>query len=126
AFFRRGADVPCGDFEQTHFDRAHPGEFRPDPAFVRTAVVNGATHTEEGWRTFSPYWQPGAKAKACAYDLQETQKVTFPDGHSVACSSREADLLPACGCGRGLRYCYAPGTLAIAPVLASFREQLGK
>ncbi|MFL5248485.1 MAG: hypothetical protein ACJ79V_11735 [Myxococcales bacterium] len=126
AAIRRGGDVPCGDFEQTHFDPAHPGELRPDPAFVRTVDVNGVTVRQEGYRTISPYWDPTTKAKACAYDLQETAQALHPNGRTVSCSSREADALPECGCGRGLRYCYGPGPAVIPPVLASFREQLGR
>src|SRR3954467_7604193 len=126
AAIRRGGDVPCGDFEQTHFDPAHPGEPRPAPAFVRTVDVNGVTVRQEGYRTISPYWDPTTKAKACAYDLQETAQALHPNGRTVSCSSREADALPECGCGRGLRYCYGPGPAVIPPVLASFREQLGR
>ena len=113
----------CGDFEQTNFDPAYPGEFRPDPAFVRSPAPGVR---QEGWRWVNPYWNPATRIRACAYDAQESVRAALPNGQMVSCVTRDGDAAPGCGCGKGLRYCYAPGVAATAPVLASMREQLGR
>ena len=116
----------CGDYEQTHF--LPGGGFRPDPAFIRTSMVNGTTVRQEGWRMVTPYWST-TPIKVCAYDAQETETVTIGTGanaRTLSCGHYETNGNLACGCGVGLKFCFGP-TAAVRTVIAnSAREQLGR
>lgn len=107
--FRGVTDATCGDFEQTQFDPAFPGEHRPKPG------------SPEGWRMVSPYWDPANPVKVCAYDAQETLKAGTKD-----CKTADANSEKACGCGPNLRFCYGPSSVTSKAVLSAFREQLNR
>jgi hypothetical protein len=119
---RGHANAGCDDFEQTHFDPAYPGEFRPDPAYV---LVDAEGIRHEGWRWVKPFWSddPNFKIKVCAYDAQETLSVATP-GNVTECASIAGRKLQQCGCGPGLRSCYPTNFLVDNAVKASLREQL--
>ncbi|MEW6433167.1 MAG: hypothetical protein AB1730_16810 [Myxococcota bacterium] len=110
----------CGDFEQTQFTQ--PG-FVPAAAGIRTTVVNGVTVKQEGWRYVTPYWDPTARIKVCAFDAMETTSVTV-SGKAIACNTVEGDARPECGCGPGLAYCYGPVAQVRNVIHAAMREQL--
>jgi hypothetical protein len=110
----------CGDFEQTHFVGT---TFAPDPAFVRTSVVNTVTVKQEGWRMVAPYWAPTTRVKVCAYDAMETTSVTVAS-KVIGCNTPASDARPECGCGPGLRFCYGPAAATRDVMLAAMREQL--
>lgn len=110
----------CGDFEQTSFTQ--PG-FVPTVAGIRTSVVNGVTIKQEGWRYVTPYWDPTARLKVCAFDAMETASVTV-GGRTIACNTPDGDGRAECGCGPGLAYCYGPANQVRAVVHAAMREQL--
>jgi len=116
--------LQCGDFEQTQF--LPGGQFRPDPAGIRTTMVNGVAVRQEGWRLVTPYWST-TPIKVCAYDAQETETVTIGTGataRTLSCGHYETNGNIACGCGAGLKFCYGP-TAAVRTVIAnSAREQL--
>jgi hypothetical protein len=117
--------LQCGDYEQTHF--LPGGGFRPDPAFIRTTVVNGVTVRQEGWRLVTPYWST-TPIKVCAYDAQETETVTVGTGaaaRTLSCGHFETNGNPACGCGVGLKFCYGPTASVRNVITASAREQVG-
>lgn len=120
---RNHANAGCSDFEQTHFDPAHPGEFRPDPAYVQVDA-DGVLH--EGWRYVHPFWEkdPAAKLKVCAFDAQEAVNVPASGGTTVDCASIPGRKLRECGCGPGLQSCYPTGFVIDNPIKASLREQL--
>ncbi|MEJ7730550.1 MAG: hypothetical protein WKG00_15180 [Polyangiaceae bacterium] len=99
----------CANVQQTQFDPAFPGEFRPKA---------GVT---EGWRMVAPYWDPATPIKVCAYDAQES----LEDG-GVACNTPESAGKKGCGCGPGLRFCYGPAGVTNTPIVESLREQLGR
>lgn len=107
----RGGDgtTGCADVQQTQFDPAHPGEFRPKP---------GVT---EGWRMVTPYWDPANPIKVCASEAQQT----LEDG-GVACNTPESVSKKGCGCGPNLQFCYGPNTMVNLPIMESLREQLGR
>jgi hypothetical protein len=111
--YRGALDTECGDFQQTAFDPAFPGEFRP----VVTPDANGVKR--EGWRMVTPYWDRSITVKVCAFDAQETVRVG-----NLACNTPEGGNNPACGCGPNLRHCYGPGVANA--ILASLREQLSR
>lgn len=119
---RNHASAGCFDFEQTHFDPAYPGEFRPDPAYIQIDV-DGVLH--EGWRWVHPFWDPDPQAqmKVCAFDAQETTSV-MSGGVDVPCNSLAGRKIRACGCGPGLRSCYPANFVIDNPIKASLREQL--
>lgn len=117
----------CGDFEQTEFDPAYPGEYRllPTPAGQTTPRI-------EGWRWVSPYWDPENPIKVCAFDAQETE---FPGGTTMvngipdtprSCADRSGANHFSCGCGPNLRWCSPGRTLFDGPVKDSMREQFGR
>lgn len=117
--------LQCGDYEQTHF--LPGGGFRPDPAFIRTTVVNGVTVRQEGWRLVTPYWS-ATPIKVCAYDAQETETVTLGTGaaaRTLSCGNFETNGQLACGCGVGLKFCYGPTANVRNVITASAREQVG-
>lgn len=122
--FRGASDGGCGDYEQAHFDAAYPGEFRPDPAFVKTSTVNGVTVAQEGWRLVAPYWAPATQVKVCAFDAQESPQANLPNGRPASCSAKAGEPAQGCGCGPGLRWCYGQGTQL--PIQQALREQLGR
>ncbi len=113
----------CGNYEQTHFDPAYPGQFRPDPAFVYTEVQNGLTVSQEGWRLVKPYWDPASTVKICAFEAQET--LTTNSG-AESCGSVGGQGKHECGCGPGLQFCFGPRKIVEALVVDSMREQLGR
>jgi hypothetical protein len=115
------SNVNCGDFEQTHFDPAFPGQFRPDPAFIQTAVINGTTVKQEGWRYVTPYWDPTTQIKVCAFEAQETPSVKI-NTVDVPCGVPQGNGNVACGCGPSLKWCYTRA--ADRAILFSLREQL--
>ncbi|HYX92482.1 MAG TPA: hypothetical protein VE782_13050 [Myxococcaceae bacterium] len=120
-----GLESSCGDFEQTQFDPNYPGEYRPNPAAVRTVTLaSGATVKQEGWRYVSPYWAPGTPIKVCAYDAQESPAAQLPNGGQVPCGTPRGNAAPGCGCGPNLRWCFGPRGLVELPILSSMREQL--
>lgn len=129
--FRGASDVvtaangsQCGDFEQTQF--LPGGNFVPAPAGIRTAVVNGVTVKQEGWRLVTPYWST-TPVKVCAFDAQETETVTLGTGTSartLSCGHYETNGNPACGCGAGLKFCYGPTANVRNVITAAAREQL--
>lgn len=116
----------CGDFEQTEFDPAFPGEYRllPTPAGQTTPRI-------EGWRWVSPYWDPENPIKVCAFDAQET---VFPGGTTMvdgipdvprSCADRSGVNHFSCGCGPNLRWC-SPGSARFDNIVKqSMREQFG-
>lgn len=121
----------CGDFEQTNFDPAFPGQFRPHPDFI--VYQNKGTTDEtrqEGWRMVEPYWAPGTQVKVCAYDAQLTPTSTIGTGASartVSCGSSDADGKRECGCGPNLQWCHPQSaTLVETPIRNALREQLGR
>jgi hypothetical protein len=95
--YRGEADAMCDNHEQTAFDPAHPGDFRP----IDVPVTDGVAH--EGWREVESYWAPGTKVKVCAYDAQETEH----SDEGAPCNTPEGRQAKECGCGPGLAYCYA-------------------
>ncbi len=119
----------CGDFEQTFFDPAYPGQFRVDPsaATVFKEVQNGKTVVQEGYRLVHPYWDPVAtnRIKVCAFDAQETPSVVIA-GRTVSCGDPTANNRPECGCGPNLRFCYGNPNQVANAITASLREQLGR
>jgi hypothetical protein len=117
----------CGDFEQTHFDAAFPGEFRPDPAFIYTEVQDSKTMKQEGWRLVHPYWDPDPKAliKVCAFEAQETLTAQVQK-KTTSCGDATANGKPECGCGPNLRFCYGPNQQVATVITAALREQLGR
>lgn len=126
--FRGAGDVStalgaqCGDFEQTQFSPG--GAFVPAAAGIRTAVVNGVTVKQEGWRMVTPYWS-STPIKVCAFDAMETTSVTVGT-KVIECNTVDADARPECGCGPNLRYCYGPVSQVRAPIFAAMREQLNQ
>jgi len=114
--FRGDRDALCKDVEQTAFDPAFKGEFRPV-----VAAVGGVR--EEGYRLVQPYWAPTTTVKVCAFDAQETKSVT-KNGQSIACNTPAGRAEAACGCGPNLRYCFARESQEV--ILGSMREQLGR
>jgi hypothetical protein len=111
--YRGENDATCSkQLEQTAFDPAHPGEFRP----IDVPITEGVA--KEGWREVAPYWAPGTKVKVCAYDAQETVK--SDDG--APCNSPEGRQAKECGCGPGLAYCYTQE--ADSALFADMRTQL--
>ncbi len=121
----------CGDFEQTGFDPAFPGQFRPHPDHIR--YENAGTQTEtrqEGWRMVEPYWAPGTQVKVCAYDAQETPTATVGSGanaRTVSCGDSAADGRRECGCGPNLRWCYPQSAALVeTPLRNDLREQMGR
>ena len=119
----------CGDFEQTTFDAAFPGQFRVDvaAASVYKETQGGVTVTQEGYRLAHPYWEadPLVKIKVCAFDAQETPTVVI-GGKTVSCGDATANSRRECGCGPNLRFCYGPAAVVAASITASLREQLGR
>lgn len=120
----------CGDFEQTQFDPAFPGEFRPHPDHI--VYENRGTSTEtrqEGWRWVEPYWAPGTQLKVCAYDAQHTPTATIGSGanaRTVSCGHSDADGRRECGCGPNLQWCQPPSAALVeTPIRNALREQLG-
>jgi hypothetical protein len=118
--FRGALGATCADVEQTAFDPAFPGEYRPINVTPDSSGVK-----REGWRMVRPYWDPTTTIKVCAYDAQEgtTGKI---GNQTVACNAPEAGNAPTCGCGPSLRYCYGPGSVSSTRILESLREQLGR
>jgi hypothetical protein len=121
----------CGDFEQTQFDPAFPGQFRPHPAFIIYQNPGTSDETrQEGWRWVEPYWSPGTPIKVCAYDAQLTPTTTIGSGsnaRTVSCGSTEADGRRECGCGPDLRWCHPQSQAMVDnPIRQSLREQLGR
>lgn len=114
--YRGEINTYCADVEQTEFDPAFPGQFRP----VVTPNADGLRI--EGWRMVAPYWDPQNPVKVCAYDAQETPSVVV-NGRTFDCSNRTGVNRIECGCGPDLRWCSR--STAEAVVRASFREQLG-
>jgi hypothetical protein len=119
--YRGASDEGCGDFQQKHFDPNFPGEFRPDPAFVKTDAMTGAM--QEGWRVVAPYWDPTNPIQVCAFDAQETVSDTVK-GKMAACNTPNGNLSAACGCGKDLRYCYVGAVDTV--IHGALREQLGR
>ncbi|MBM4381062.1 MAG: hypothetical protein FJ086_17455, partial [Deltaproteobacteria bacterium] len=119
----------CGDFEQTAFDPAFPGQYRVDPngATVRRSTVNGKTVFQEGWRWVHPYWEadPAVKVKICAFDAQEIPTATV-GGKTVSCGDYTANNRRECGCGPGLKSCFGPPQKVSQVITASLREQVGR
>jgi hypothetical protein len=119
----------CGDFEQTTFDPAFPGQFRIDPASASAykEVQGGKTVVQEGYRLVHPYWDPSptAMVKVCAFDAQETPTVVV-GGKTLSCGESAANGSKACGCGANLRFCYGPTALVANPITTALREQLGR
>jgi hypothetical protein len=119
----------CGDFEQTTFDPAFPGQFRIDraSASVYKETQGAKTVYQEGWRLVHPYWEPNpaTMVKVCAFDAQETPSVMI-DGSPVSCGDYTAGNQRACGCGPNLRFCYGPPQQVANAITASLREQLGR
>lgn len=116
--------LQCGDYEQTNF--LPGGEFRPDPAFIRTTMVNGVAVRQEGWRLVTPYWST-TPIKVCAYDAQETLTATLGTGaaaRTLSCGHYETNGVQSCGCGPGLRFCYGPTAQVRTPIANAAREQL--
>ncbi len=118
--YRGAPDAGCGDYEQTFFDPAFPGEFRPDPAHI-TLDAQGVKH--EGYRMVAPYWDPTNPIPVCAFDAQTASTVTSK-GVSTACTTPAGNSLTACGCGKDLAYCYPGGNVVDAVIKSSLREQL--
>lgn len=108
----------CGDFEQTQFTAG----FVPATAGIRTAVVNGTTVKQEGWRMVTPYWST-TPVKVCAFDAMETASVTVGSA-TIACNTPEGDARPECGCGPNLRFCYGPTAQVRTVIQSAMREQL--
>ncbi len=119
--------LECGDFEQTQFDPAYPGQYRPLPAAVRTydePLVDGGVrvHKQEGWRWVQPYWLPaGQRVRVCAFDAQETPSVTV-GATTIVCDGATNNA--ACGCGPNLRSCHGVPADWRTPLSEDFREQL--
>ncbi len=141
--FRNDPDIStahgdgCGDFLQTHFDPAHPNEFRPDPAFVRVTTLTGGKRVyQEGYRLVRPYWAPtGPDIKVCAFDAQETESVVLGtrtyqcgdpalQGGENSSETATAAIKRACGCGKNLKWCYGPRAKVADVITSSLREQL--
>lgn len=129
--YRNVSDNGCGDYEQTHFDPAYPGQSRPDPAFVQTTMVNGVAELQEGYRYVTPYWAhaqagapPPAPIKVCAFEAQESAEANLPNGKPASCATKAGEGARGCGCGPGLRWCYGPQTAL--PIQQALREQLGR
>ena len=121
----------CGDFEQTNFDPAFPGQFRPHPDHI--VYENKGTTTEtrqEGWRMVEPYWAPGTQVKVCAYDAQLTPTVVIGSGanaRTVSCGSSDADGRRECGCGPNLQWCHPQSATPVeTPIRDALREQMGR
>jgi hypothetical protein len=114
--FRGDRDARCLDVEQTAFDPAFPGEFRP------VVAAQGGLR-QEGYRMVQPYWAPKTTVKVCAFDAQESKTVT-KNGQGLACNTPLGRVEPACGCGPNLRYCFAGDSTKT--ILSSMREQLGR
>ncbi len=119
----------CGDFEQTTFDPAFPGQFRIDPASasVYKEVQGAKTVYQEGYRLVHPYWDPTptSMVKVCAFDAQETPTVVIGT-KTVSCGDVAANGQKACGCGANLRFCYGPAAMVANAITTSLREQLGR
>lgn len=119
--------LECGDYEQTQFDPAFPGQYRPLPSAVRTydePLLDGGVrvHKQEGWRWVQPYWLPaGQRIRVCAFDAQETPSVTVGTT-TVPCDGAANNV--ACGCGPNLRYCQGLPADWRTPLANDFREQL--
>ncbi|MBS2018604.1 MAG: hypothetical protein JST00_37405 [Deltaproteobacteria bacterium] len=118
--FRGGDDVASCDTkrEQTEFDPAFPGEFRP--INVPTVLDDeGKSVKQEGYRLVHPYWAPSTTVKVCAFDAQETKSV-----NGVSCGTRAGIAKTACGCGPNLQWCFGPDVAA--QVSTSLREELAR
>jgi hypothetical protein len=112
-------DVTCdGAREQTEFDPAFPGQFRPINVPVVTEA-DGNTYRQEGYRMVKPYWSPTTFVKVCAYDAQETLKVG-----NQSCGEMGATGRAECGCGPSMKWCYGPTT--IQELAMDLREQLAR
>jgi len=119
----------CGDYQQTAFDPAYPGEFRP------VVQPNAEGFRIEGWRMVEPYWAPGTQIKVCAYEAQQTLYPDPPDVRTTIdgkanqrrmCSDRSGANQMACGCGPNLRWCSPGGNNMDNKVKAAYREQFGR
>jgi hypothetical protein len=118
--YRGGPDTDCGGYEQKFFDPAFPGEFRPDPAHVKTDAQG---NTQEGYRMVAPYWDLANPIAVCAFDAQES--VTgLAKGKKEACNTPAGSTSPDCGCGKNLEYCYPTGTVVDSATKGAMREQL--
>ena len=119
----------CGDFEQTTFDPAFPGQFRIDATSpsVYKEVQGTKTVFQEGYRLVHPYWEPNPATmiKVCAFDAQETLTVIIGT-RAVSCGDYTANNQKACGCGPNLRFCYGPAAQVANAITGSLREQLGR
>lgn len=119
--YRGDQNAWCGDFQQTHFDPAYPGQYRPDPNYIQT---DGSGNKQEGWRMVAPYWDPGNPIPVCAFDAQESVTAKDTKGNDTTCNTLAGDLVAGCGAGKSLAY--VAGTGVDVAVKAALREQLGQ
>ena len=84
----RGERVPCLDEPAVITD-----------GVIQTTEVDGTFR--EGWIEMTPYWDPEATLKVCAFDAQ----LYAVSSSGTDCSSIDALGDTECGCGEGLRYC---------------------
>ncbi|MCA9708119.1 MAG: hypothetical protein KDK70_19865, partial [Myxococcales bacterium] len=99
----RGDVIDCLDQEQTEFDaqgRPLPISTYEDPA------CTGGTCQREGYVWVTPYWDPQAQVKVCAFDAQQAAAADS----GVACETNTASV--QCGCGPALTWCGPDNTEA--------------
>ena len=98
----RGGAVSC---------RNEPAEFDADGNILAIEeefpAGSGNIVRREGYVDVEPYWAPGTTVRVCAYDAQENEFGTNPQGRPVPC--RQA-VAPDCGCGPNLRSCFTGQT----------------
>jgi hypothetical protein len=115
--FRGNQNAECDPArEQTEFDPAFPGQFRPI-----NVPVDGGGVRHEGWRWVNPYWDPANRVKICAYDAQLT-----PSAAGQSCGSLAGTARAECGCGADARWCYGPAATVRIPIENALREQLAR
>lgn len=111
--YRGRPGLKCLDRAQTEFDDA--GRPVPLETFEDETCLGG-TCRREGWVEVTPYWDPEATIRVCAFDAQ----TTAVGRNGLTCDAYNPD--PDCGCGANLDACLWPGA-GEAPIRQALVEE---